>query len=67
MKDLTAYILAMFRAVYLDLVPNVTTSKFIRSLKRLIARRRPNINYPDNAKTFKTGAKMFQKINKDKK
>ena len=67
MKDLTAYILAMLRAVYLELVPKVTTSKFIRCLKKLIARRRRNINYPDNAKTFKTGANMLQKINKDKK
>ena len=60
-KDLKAYILlfsfSVTKAVYLELVPNVTTSEFIRCLKRLIARRgRPKIIYSDNAKTFKAGA-----------
>ena len=71
-KGLKAYIqlssCSVSRAVYLELVANLTTSEFIRCLKRLIARRgRPKIIYSDNAKTFKAGAKLLQKINKDKK
>ena len=71
-KDLKAYILlfsfSVTKAVYLELVPNVTTSEFIRCLKRLIARRgRPKIIYTDNAKTLKAGAKLLQKISKDEK
>ena len=56
------------RAVYLELVPNLTTSEFIRCLKRLIARRgRPKIIYCGVAKSFIARAKLLQKINKDKK
>ena len=71
-KDLKAYILlfsfSVTKAVYLELVPNVTTSEFIRCLKGLIARRgRPKIIYTDNAKTLKAGAKLLQKISKDEK
>ena len=71
-KDLKAYILlfsfSVTKAVYLELVPNVTTSEFIRCLKRLIARRgRPKIIYTGDAKTLKAGAKLLQKISKDEK
>ena len=71
-RDLKAYILlfscSVSRAVYLELTPNLITSEFIRCLKRLIARRgRPKIIYSDNAKTFKAGAKLLHKINKDEK
>ena len=53
------------RAIYLTLVPNLNISKFIRSLKRLMGRRgRPKIAYSDNSKT---GVKVVQKVNKDKK
>ena len=56
------------RAVYLELVPNLTTSEFIRCLKRLIARRgRPKIIYCGIAKSFIARAKLLQKVNKDKK
>ena len=54
-------------AVCLALVPNLSTSEFIRCLKRLIVRGRAKINYFDNAKTFKAGTKLLKKINKDKK
>ena len=56
------------RAVYLESVPKLTTSEFVRSLKRLIARRgRPKIIYSDYVKTFKAGAKLLQKISKDER
>ena len=54
--------------MYLELVPSVTTSEFIRCLKKLIARRgRPNKFSSDNAKTFIAGVKVLQKINEDAK
>ena len=46
-------------------MPNLTISGFIRCLKKLIAR--PKKIYSDNAKTFKSGVKLLQKINKDAK
>ena len=60
-KDLKAYILlfscSVSRAVYLELVPKLTTSKFIRCLERLIARRgRPKIK--NNVKKFKVVTKL---------
>ena len=71
-KDFKAYILlfscSVSRAIYLELVPKLTTSEFIRCVKRLIATRgRPKIIYSDNAKTFIAVAKLLQKINKDEK
>ena len=71
-KDLKTYILFLScsasRAVYLELVPNLTNSEFIRCLKRLIARRgRPKIIYSDNTQTFIAGAKLLQKINEHEK
>ena len=45
------------RAMHLELVPNLTTQEFIKSMKWLIARRgSPKIVYSDNAKTFHEGA-----------
>ena len=66
-NDLKAYIILLScsasRAVYKELVPNLTTSEFIKCLKRLIARSgRPKIIFSDNAKTFKAGPKLLQKI-----
>ena len=56
------------RAIHLELVRNLTTQEFIKSIKRLIARRgSPKIIYSDNAKTFQAGAKWLIKINKDEK
>ena len=67
-----AYILlfscSVSSALYLELVPDITASEFIRCLKRLTDRRgRAKIIYSDNAKTFKAGAKLLHKINKDEK
>ena len=47
-------------SAYLELVPKLTASEFIRS-------GRPKILYSKNAKTFKEGAQLLQKINKGKK
>ena len=71
-KDLEACILSfscsVSRVVHLELLSNLTTTEFIKSFKKLISRRRkPNIIYPDNAETFKAGAKWFNSINRDVK
>ena len=56
------------RAAHIELVPNLTTTEFIKSFKRLISRRgKPKIVYCDNTKTFKAGAKWLANINKDQK
>ena len=59
-KELDAYILkfscSVSRAVHLEVIPN-TVQEFIKSLKRLIARRgKPNTIYSDNAKCFQAAA-----------
>ena len=71
-KDLKTYILSFFcsvsRTIHLELVPNLTTTEFIKSFKRLILRRpKSNIIYSDNSKTFKAGAKWLNSINRDEK
>ena len=71
-NELKAYILlfscSVTRAVHIELVSNLTTTKFIKSFKRLISRRgKPKIVYSDNAKTFKAGAKWLANINRDQK
>ena len=56
------------RVVYpeLELVAHLSTQKFIKSIKRLIARRGcPKIVYSGNVKTFQAGAKWLTRINKD--
>ena len=54
--------------MHIELVSNLTTTKFIKSFKRLISRRgKPKIVYSDNAKTFKAGAKWLANINRDQK
>ena len=65
-----AYILlyscSLTRAVYLDLLPDLTTEKFIRSFKRLVARRgRPRKVYSDNGKTFVAASKWVKNVMKD--
>ena len=54
------------RAVHLELLPNQSTSEFIKAFKNLIARRgSPNIVYSDNAKTYVAAAKWIQNIKRD--
>ena len=60
-----AYILvyscSLTRALYLDVLPNMETPEFLRSLKRFIARRgRPRKIYSDNARTFVGAAKWVK-------
>jgi uncharacterized protein YoxC len=67
-----AYILlyscSLTRAVYLDLVPNLSTEEFIRSFKRLVARRgRPKKIYSDNGKTFVAASKWVKSVVEDEK
>ena len=52
------YACSVTRAVYVDLVPNLETTEFSRSLKCFIARRgRLRRIYSDNGKTFVSGSK----------
>jgi hypothetical protein len=52
--------------VYLDLLPDLTTEEFIRSFKRLVARRgRPRKVYSDNGKTFVAASKWVKNVMKD--
>ena len=47
------YACSLTRALFLDLLPNLETMKFLGSLKRFIARRgRPERIYSDNGRTF---------------
>ena len=64
----TYYSLVVYcsRAVHLELLPNQTTSEFMKPFKKLIARRgSPNIVYSDNAKTYVAVAKWIQNIKRD--
>ena len=71
-KEGKAYIIlyacSLTRGLYLELLPNQETEEFIRSLKRLIARRgRPQKIYSDNAKTFVAAAKWLRGVMRDEK
>ena len=51
------------RAIHLELVPDMTTTTFIRCLKRFSARRGlPRRSILDNAKTFKAAAKLIKTV-----
>ena len=67
-----AYILlyscSLTRAVYLDLLPDLSIEEFIRSFEGLVARRgRPRKVYSDNAKTFVAAEKWVKTVMKDEK
>ena len=71
-KDGKAYIVlfacSLTRALYLELLPNLTTDEFLASLKRLIARRgRPQKIYSDNGKTFVAAAKWLKQVEKEER
>ena len=60
------YTCCVIRAVHLDLVPDLTTPSFLRSLKRFSARRGlPWSIISDNAKTFKAAANSIQTVLKN--
>ena len=66
-KEQKAYILifscSVSRAVHLELISNTTTKKFVKCLKRLVARRgKPTTIYSDNAKSFQAAAKWLKQI-----
>ena len=51
------------RAVHLEVVPDLSTSAFLRCFKRFVSRRgTPSIIVTDNAKTFKAASKQLQAI-----
>ena len=57
------YTCCVVRAVHLDIVPDMTTSAFIRSLKRFAARRGlPKKFVSDNGKSFKAAAQAIKTI-----
>ena len=58
--------LSLTRGLYLELLPNLTTEEFIRSLKRLVARqgRRKKI-YSDNGKTFVAASKWLKQVERE--
>ena len=61
------YTCCVVRAVHLDVVPDMTTLAFIRSLNRFSARRGlPKMFVSDNGKTFKAAAKAVDAIVRDK-
>jgi len=57
------YTCCVVRAVHLDLVPDLSTPAFLRSLKRFTARRGlPARILSDNGKTFKAAAKVINAV-----
>ena len=62
------YACSLTRAVHVDLVPNLETTEFIRSLKCFIARRgRQQRIYSDNGKTFVSASKWIKQVMKDER
>ena len=56
---------SLMRAVYLELLEDMTTEQFIQSFKRLVARKRkPEKVYSDNGKTFISAAKWVKRLKK---
>ena len=63
---LVLYACSLTRDVFLEVLPNLETGKFILSLKRFIARRgRPKTIYSDNRKTFIAAAKWLKRARYD--
>ena len=60
------YTCCVTRAIHLDLVPSLTASAFMRSLRRFSARRgTPLLMVSDNGKTFKSAAREITKLMND--
>ncbi|XP_068675546.1 uncharacterized protein [Montipora foliosa] len=58
--------LVLTTALYLEVLPNLETETFLRSLKRLIARHgRPSVVYSDNGRTFIGAEKWLKKLQRD--
>ena len=59
---------SLTRGLYLEVIENLETGEFLRSLKRLIAHRgRPARIYSDNGKTFVGAAKWLKQVTSDEK
>ena len=62
------YAYSLTRGIFMELLQSLETQEFIRSMKRLIARRgRPTKVYSDNGKTFVAAAKWLKTARKDEK
>ena len=62
------YTCSLSRAIHLELLPDQTTTEFIHSLKKFIARRgRPRKIYSDNGKTFVAAATWLRKVMKEER
>lgn len=66
-RETKAYVLlfacSLTRAIYIEVVTDMTVEQFIPCLKGFIARRgRPSNIYSDNAKTFKSGAEKLKSV-----
>ena len=62
------YSCSLVRAVYLDLLPDQSTTEFLQSLKRFIARKgRPEKVFSDNGKTFIAAASWLKRVRNDEK
>ena len=65
---LALYACSLTRGLFLEVLPSLATSEFLRSLKRLIARRgRPKKIYSDNGKTFVGAEKWLKQVMRDEK
>ena len=66
-KEMEAYIVlytcSLTRAILSDLLPDQSMDEFLRSLKRLIARRERPQKISDNGRTFVAAAKWLKTIN----
>ena len=57
------YTCCVIRAVHLDLVPDLSTTTFVRSLKRFASHRGlPTKMVSDNGKTFKAAARIIESV-----
>lgn len=62
------YSCSLTRGVFLELLPSMETTEFIKSLRWLIARRgQPPKIYSDNGQTFVAAAKWLKKVHKDER
>ncbi|XP_065182497.1 uncharacterized protein LOC135813325 [Sycon ciliatum] len=60
---LVLYTCAVTRAVHLDLVSDLSTTTFLRSFRRFVARRGvPAVVKSDNGKTFKAAARLLRDL-----
>ena len=71
-REMKAYVVlyacCLTRAVYLEILPNLSVEEFIHSITQLIARQgRPGKIFSDNWKTFIAAAKWLRKIRNDEK